>query len=220
MIGTKICSRCKDRKVLDEFPVNSRFPDGRNSKCKLCTNALNKAYRDSNKEAFCASRRRHYIANLEKMRSGRRKYAASNKDKKSQYDVSYRAQNKSKIAAYKKQWERNLMSDPVFRIKRNLRRRISHVLNGRLKTADTFSLVGCTPSEFRDHIQSQWTEGMSWDNYGYRGWHVDHVIPCCSFDLSTEDGQRRCFHFSNQRPLWALDNLRKGRKIPDPLPLS
>ena len=54
---------------------------------------------------------------------------------------------------------------------------------------------------------------MSWDNYGLHGWHVDHIKPCASFDLSKPIEQRKCFNFNNLQPLWAIDNLRKGSKI-------
>jgi hypothetical protein len=53
---------------------------------------------------------------------------------------------------------------------------------------------------------------MSWDNYGFRGWHIDHKKPCALFDLSLPEQQRECFHFSNLQPLWAADNLAKGVK--------
>ena len=51
---------------------------------------------------------------------------------------------------------------------------------------------------------------MSWDNHGYDGWHVDHIRPCASFDLTDEEQVRKCFHYTNLQPLWAKDNLRKG----------
>jgi hypothetical protein len=57
------------------------------------------------------------------------------------------------------------------------------------------------------------TEGMSWDNYGE--WHIDHILPCSSFDLADIEQQKICFNYKNLQPLWAEDNLRKGAKIID-----
>lgn len=56
---------------------------------------------------------------------------------------------------------------------------------------------------------------MSWDNYGYRGWHIDHIKPCASFDLTDPNQREQCFHFSNLQPMWAKDNLSKGAKTLD-----
>jgi hypothetical protein len=64
--------------------------------------------------------------------------------------------------------------------------------------------------DFKIYLESKFEPGMSWGNYGYRGWHVDHIVPCALFDLSKPAHVRRCFHFSNLQPLWAQDNLRKG----------
>ena len=52
------------------------------------------------------------------------------------------------------------------------------------------------------------TEGMSWENHG--DWHVDHIRPCCSYDLTIEEEQKKCFHYTNLQPLWAEENLSKG----------
>jgi len=56
---------------------------------------------------------------------------------------------------------------------------------------------------------------MNWNNYGYYGWHIDHIKPCSSFDLSKDLEQRKCFHYTNLQPLLAKDNLEKGAKYVD-----
>lgn len=74
-------------------------------------------------------------------------------------------------------------------------------------------LLGCTIEELRTHLEAQFQEGMTWDNYGRDGWHIDHIKPCSSFDLLKEAEQRECFHYTNLQPLWAKDNLSKGAKL-------
>lgn len=59
-------------------------------------------------------------------------------------------------------------------------------------------------------MQLQFKDGMNWGNYNYNGWHIDHIKPCALFDLSKEEEQKKCFHYTNLQPLWGIDNLKKG----------
>jgi len=70
--------------------------------------------------------------------------------------------------------------------------------------------VGCDLNYFIRHLESQFDDEMSWGNYGL--WHIDHIQPCSSFDLSKEEEQKECFNYNNLQPLWAFDNLSKGAK--------
>ena len=62
------------------------------------------------------------------------------------------------------------------------------------------------------HIEQQFQPGMSWERHG-KDLHIDHIKPCAAFDLTDPEQQKICFHFSNMRPLWAVDNLKKGAKF-------
>ena len=76
------------------------------------------------------------------------------------------------------------------------------------KSKRTQEIVGCTFEELKIYIENQFTEGMSWDNYGIDGWHVDHIKP-----LAVANSQEEIIslnHYTNLQPLWALDNLKKG----------
>lgn len=209
----KACSKCGAIKSLTEFPKSSREKSGYLAQCKCCVNSKAKEWRDNNPEKFKSQRKKHYHNNIDKMREEKRKYIAKTKPQKIAYDIEYREQNKEKIAAYKKEWEVKMKDDPIFKIKRNLRRRVHHVLKGHSKSAHTFELIGCDAEQFKAHIESLWVEGMSWDNYGPAGWHIDHIKECYTFDLTKEEQQRECFHYSNQRPLWAKDNLSRPRLL-------
>jgi hypothetical protein len=96
-----------------------------------------------------------------------------------------------------------------------MRSRVSNALRCQdvSKNQRTIDLIGCTMEFLRNHLESSFTEGMTWDNYGFRGWHVDHIMPCASFDLTKEEEQRKCFHYTNLQPLWWLDNIKKSDKI-------
>ena len=79
-----------------------------------------------------------------------------------------------------------------------------------LKQKSSILLIGCTIQEYKQHIESQFSEGMSWDNHGE--WHIDHIIPISSFDLTQLNEQMKAFHYSKCQPLWAKDNYLKGSK--------
>ena len=128
-------------------------------------------------------------------------------------------QRKEYLAAYylknRKPLGRVFHETPIHaKIAVNLRNRINLALYGKNKSASTQKLIGCTITELFDYLQAQFAEGMTWENHGRNGWHIDHIRPCASFDLSDPEQQRQCFHYSNLQPLWAADNLSKGSKAP------
>lgn len=209
---SKSCSKCGNIKSLTEFPKSSRYKSGLNPQCKCCLNTTAKAWRVNNPVLRKAQADRGYHKNIEKTRKLKRVYYREHKEEKSSYDIEYRQKNKDKIAKYKKDWSYKMKDDPIYKIKKNLRRRVHHALMGRNKSDNTFNLIGCSPEDFKQHIESLWIEGMSWDNYGPSGWHIDHIKECYTFDLSDPLQQQECFHYSNQRPLWAKDNLKRPKK--------
>jgi len=137
------------------------------------------------------------------------RYYKKNKDK----IKKYYHKNKQKILSRQLEYvNKRRVYDLNFKILKNLRARLWHALAGKRKTASTIELVGCSQDELISHLESQFTDGMSWDNYGVHGWHIDHIVPCASFDMSDENQQKQCFHYTNLQPLWAKDNLTKGNK--------
>ncbi|HEU6449118.1 MAG TPA: hypothetical protein VFV23_11835 [Verrucomicrobiae bacterium] len=102
------------------------------------------------------------------------------------------------------------------RIKKLLSSRIHKAItrngNGARKAASTMELIGCTIAEVRAHLESKFLSGMTWDNCGRNGWHIDHIRPCDSFNLEDPDQQRICFHFKNLQPMWEADNISKSNR--------
>lgn len=108
-------------------------------------------------------------------------------------------------------YERNRYHNDIhYRTTVLLRRRL-HETVSEYKTASALDLVGCDIETLLQHLQSQFETDMHWGNFGE--WHIDHIRPCASFDLTDSIQQAECFHYSNLQPLWAKDNLRKGSKI-------
>ena len=108
-------------------------------------------------------------------------------------------------------------TDENFKLGKTIRQRIREVIknsNG-YKAYETMELLGCSIQETKEHLEKQFKEGMTWENYGYKTWHIDHIMPCASFDLTDPEQQKKCFHYTNLQPLWAHENMSKGAKIPD-----
>lgn len=204
---TKKCTCCGQVKPISEFSKKSRNKDGLDTNCKSCRNAKNKKYRDENKEKFNAKRKEYYQENREHILEQKKKYTDSHKQEKAEYDKVYRQQNKERLRKQKNEWAKNSLE---YKIINNIRRRVAHALKGESKSEHTMSLIGCDIEFLKEYISSMFSEGMSWDNYGE--WHLDHIRPCSSFDLSNPDEQKECFNYKNLQPLWAIDNLKKAYK--------
>ena len=103
-------------------------------------------------------------------------------------------------------------SDTRFRLKYILRRRVSLALRGFNKSKSTMKLLGVPNIKFlKQYLENKFKPGMSWEKRGLI--HIDHIIPCASFDLKDPKQQAKCFHYTNLQPLWAKENLIKGAKI-------
>ncbi len=182
----------------------SKFtPTGR--KQKYCRSACNsKSYRLRHPDRVKKTKRKYREGNIEKVLKQRRDWYTSDKKKRAQY-------RKEKMSDYHREYWRNRReSDPMFRIKNNMRNKLNAVCKG--KRSSLLTLLGCSFEEFREHIQSQFVEDMSWDNYGKYGWHIDHIRPLDSFNLTDSEELKEAWNYTNLQPLWAKDNLSKGSK--------
>jgi len=195
----KVCPKCKIEKSVEEFSKSIKQYDGLQSYCKTCF----KKYLNDNKE---------------KLIKYKKQYACYNKEKIQKYQKEYRNIHKKQRTRYKKEYEKQRCQiDLIYKLKQNMRTRIWQVLKNKNKSQSTIKLIGCSIEFLKSHLESNFTSAMSWNNYGngWRGkqeWHVDHIRPCASFDLSDPEEQKQCFHYKNLQPLWAIDNLRKSDK--------
>jgi len=168
-----------------------------------------KKSQEKNKEQNLASGRRSYQKNKDKILAKHKEYREAHKEEGKEYQKAYYQKNKPRIYARE---NKRLKEDPQARLSRALRARLREAIKvlGGKKFTSALDLVSCTIEELREHMEIHFQEGMSWDNYGE--WHIDHIKPCCSFDLTEETQQRECFHYTNLQPLWAKDNLEKGSR--------
>jgi hypothetical protein len=132
------------------------------------------------------------------------------KETQSSYHREWRKRNKEARAEYQKAWAaEKRATDLDHRLKGCLRHRVQQAIKHGYKSASTLQLLGCSIEQVRAHLEAQFLPGMSWDNWTSDGWHIDHIRPCATFDLSDPEQQRACFHYSNLQPLWASDNCAK-----------
>lgn len=128
------------------------------------------------------------------------------------YEKSWQQDNQKQYAAAKKQWGRRNLKYYVDYRNNNLSHKIAHSLRVRLrrvvKTGSAVKNLGCSIPEFLAHLESKFTTGMSWNNYGK--WHIDHIKPLSSYDLTNPEQLILACHYSNLQPLWAAENISKN----------
>jgi hypothetical protein len=192
------------RKCLDcdKELVDAKGPKKR---CDICNKEYRKLYwkaRESNP--------RRKQQNLER----NKRFYHKNKDKRKEYGKKYRfGKNRDKYLENKRKNSRQ-------RYHNNIQNKLGELLRVRLYTAlkvqgikknnSTMELIGCSKEELIQHLESQFKDGMCWQNWSLNGWHIDHIRPVSSFDLSDPAQFKECFHFSNLQPLWAIENLQKS----------
>lgn len=122
-----------------------------------------------------------------------------------------------KLPKYKAQRNRRnrerLASDPSFKIRKRIRERIRRAMNGQMKHSSSIECLGISVDGLRLHLESLWTSGMSWDNWSMFGWHVDHILPLASFNLTDPEQFNKACHYTNLQPLWWIDNIKKKDKV-------
>ena len=147
-------------------------------------------------------------------RSCLKEYKNKNHDMIYNYNKEYYSDHKDIINKNRSlNNQKRRLLDLNFKITSNLRTRLSKALTGKNKSLNTMELLGCDIEYLIKYIEDLFLESMSWDNYGK--WHIDHILPCASFDLTNIEQQKICFNYKNLQPLWAEDNIRKGAKIID-----
>ena len=216
----RYCSCCKS--ILD----NTKFAKNTRSKCRQCYYAQQKEWVARNRARYnrCALEGRRRRINCTAITVGGEKRRCStcfqlfNKSdfykrfRKGRPNVQYGTVCSGCRPAVRKSSINSLLAS-------GLRSRIRHALIGKRKVGSAVDDLGCSLHELELHLESKFHtrsstgEVMSWGNYGYRGWHIDHVVPLSAFDLSDRESFAAACHYTNLQPLWAEDNFRKGNKI-------
>ena len=162
------------------------------------------------------SDKRHYLKNREKRLQYFSDWQKDNRDRLNDYHKKWRTDNIDKWRQTKRDYERNRKSiDPLYKLISNFRTAIYQVLkeSNVEKNRHYFDILQYTPEELIIHLESQFKDTMSWDNYG--DWHVDHKLPITSFNIEEmgDNEFMKCWALENLQPMWGEENIRKSNKI-------
>jgi hypothetical protein len=194
-----------------------------------------KEYQLKNKEHIKEYRKEYYLKNIEHIKEYylktkehqkeySREYYSKNKEERSKQFKKYYSENVEKRKEYIKEYNsrpetqelrRNRVNnryntDINFRISTLCRNRVRLALKGLNKSASTMKLIGCTPDELREHIESLFEPWMTWENQGRGGWDIEHIKACATFNLVDPEEQCACFNWSNLQPMEHIANIKKG----------
>lgn len=213
----KKCSKCKLSKLLREFNKDGAKKDGLRSYCRECQNEYNQ------KKETKEYKKQWYQAYKEEIKESQKQWCSDNKEKVQQYYKQWYKENEKGAKEYKKQWhqtykdeinlhaQKRYENDLQYKLALNLRTRINQAIKIKQRGGSAVRDLGCSITEFQQFIAQKFQLNMSWENYG--AWHLDHIIPLASFDLTDRLQFLKACHYTNYQPLWAKDNLKKKDSI-------
>lgn len=178
----KNCAGCQTKKELEEFGKNKNTPDGKNVYCKICA-----------RERDRASHFKHREKRLLKIKN----YGSANKERLNEYQL--------------KRHHLRMETDSMYVLKKRYRSRTRKLFREKniIKVTSSMEFLGCTAEEFKTYFESLFTEGMSWELFYEGKIHIDHIKPISL--AQTEEDLIKLSHYTNLQPLWAIDNLKKGK---------
>lgn len=227
---TKKCNKCCENKEIIHFHNKPKSPDGYNTICIECVKKKQKEYWERTKHDKKQKQKEYYqnnkdkfvkyhIENRDKILEEQKKYREDNSDKIKKLKQDYIKNNPDKIAKYrKKYYDEN--KEKILKKNKEWNKKHSHVVAwrsvlksqlrrfGTKKEDKTINILGYSALELKIHIESLFTEGMTWSNYGE--WHIDHIKPVTKFDKNELPSVVNAL--SNLQPLWGCENRGKYNK--------
>lgn len=166
----------------------------------------NQEYYERNKQTISTQKKKYRKKNLRRIKQYKKLYYLQNREKILQYNSSRRQE----INEYTNEKRK---TDLNFRLSHSLRSRLLNAIRNNQRKGSAVRDLGCSIGDFKLYIESKWLDGMTWENYGRDGWHLDHIIPLAYFDLSKRKQFLKACHYTNYQPLWAKDNIGKGKSL-------
>jgi hypothetical protein len=204
----KVCKKCGEVKSLVEFHRKNNTLDGKSGYCKKCrSNQEKERYRNPEIKASIRAKQNEYRQIPEvrtKQKERRQKPEIKAQEKRYRQTLEIRTKER-------KRHKERMGNDPNYRLTKNFRRRLNGALKaaGVVKSKKTKDLLSAPVELVWVHLEKQFRPPMTRENYG-RIWHVDHIRPICSFNLTDPEQLKACFHYTNLQPLFIKENLSKG----------
>jgi len=199
-----------------------------------------KEYRKNNREKLNEYAREYRENNKDKISEYAKEWNKNHKEEKNEKAKEYREKNKEEILEKQKEYHKNnkeeisikakkyrenhkeetnkrhnnrIKTDVNYKLACYLRGRLRSAIKNNYKSGSAVRDLGCSIPQLRIYLESKFQPGMTWDNWSYKGWHIDHIIPLSSFDLTIREELLKAVYFTNLQPLWAKDNFIKHNKI-------
>lgn len=231
-IQIKRCSSCGEEKpaTTEFFHANEGGKYGLRGRCRPCNRA---AVREQIKEPAQAARRKEaaaaYIAsgknaernrawrekNIEKARASTAAWKKRNPEARRVGDLRWRNENRDKVRAKQRRADAKIQKSPVHVLNKRIKRRIRGMVRGKFDGGSLGKFLDFTKAELVEHIERQFTRGMTWDRLMNGEIHIDHIIPVASFSIKEigDSEFRACWSLGNLRPMWAAENFAKKDKV-------
>jgi hypothetical protein len=221
----KVCTKCGVEQELAEFWTNKHSKDGLQHVCKNCQKQYHKQQHIIYKEKHNRQSKQYHASHKKEQSEWQKKYDFDHKEEKKQYHKQHHIKHKEEINQKSKQWyQKNkikVMQRNKIRRHTNIKYKMICYLRARLriarknnqKSGSAVRDLGCSIEFLKQYIESLFKPEMTWENYGFRGWHIDHIIPLSSFDLTNREEFLKACHYTNLQPLWAKENIQKSNKL-------
>lgn len=190
----KYCGICKLEKDTQFFSISKSTKGGLQTRCKPC------------RADYYAKRKAYFKQQMAE-------YQKINKESVQIAQKAWAVANKELIRLKRRAYERQLRKTNLnYKLSQALRTRIGKALKAGKKSGSAVADLGCSIPQLREYLEQQFQPGMSWNNHGLYGWHIDHIMPLSNFNLSIREEFLKACHYTNLQPLWAKQNLLKSDK--------
>lgn len=233
----RVCTKCHTFKLFAEFNKKTKAKYGVYNECRECQKVSNriayeknpaprieaaKARREANPEQRRVWDAAYRARNPEKVKESVAKHYENNPEaleRRKLYAIEWRKANPEKVKETSRRAEKKRKERAEVRIHGAISRAIRASLHAGAKAGrKTFDILGYSREDLMRHLEGKFQPGMTWENYGLHGWHIDHKIPKSLFSFNTTEDEefKRCWDLSNLQPMWATENRMKFNKYDGP----